>query len=30
MFAIRCDSVEDVAKALATLREMVLNGESDE
>ena len=30
MFAIRCDSVEDVAKALATLREMVTNGEMDE
>ncbi len=30
MFAIHCDSVEDVAKALAAIREMVLNGDFDE
>ncbi len=30
MFAIHCDSVEDVAKALAAVREMVMNGEMDE
>ena len=29
MFAIHCDSVDEVAKALATLREMVMNGEMD-
>jgi hypothetical protein len=30
MFAIHCDSAEDVAKALVTLRRMVLNGEIDD
>ena len=30
MFAIHCDSVEGVATALSTLREMVLNGEIDD
>jgi hypothetical protein len=30
MFATHCDSVEEVAKALATLRAMVMNAEMDE
>lgn len=30
MFAIHCDSVDEVAEALATLRKIVLNGGMDE